>query len=49
MLVARCRPLADRFNEVPVIPQPFKSLRENVIQATYNIGVVMEQMLQADK
>jgi hypothetical protein len=38
MLVVNCRPLADCIHEIPVIPQSFKSLRENGIQ-----------MLQADK
>jgi hypothetical protein len=58
MVSHRCSPLMDyrwpgslvhRFHGVLGTPQSLKSLRENGLQATYSIGEIIEQNLQADK
>jgi hypothetical protein len=48
-LVACCRPLAYHILKVPDVSQSPKILRENGLQGTWSIGVIIEQNLQADK
>jgi hypothetical protein len=44
-----CCPLTQHFHVVPDVLQSLNSLRENGVHATCNVGVIMEQILQADK
>jgi hypothetical protein len=49
ILDTSCRPLAQHFHVVPGVPQSLNSLLKNGLQATCSIGVIMEQILQANK
>ena len=49
ILDVSCRPPAHRFHEVLSVPQSLNSLREYGLQATYSIGQIIEQNLQANK